>query len=65
VITGPDHISKGVAPMRILLFLLVCAAALFLGDMFFYKSRYRNEIWRDMQYEGQKINYEIRRWIKY
>jgi hypothetical protein len=49
--------------MRVLLFLFVCTAALCLGDMFFYKSLYRNEIWRDMQYEGKKINYEIRRWI--
>jgi len=51
--------------MRILSFLFLCAVVLFLIDMFFYKGRYRNEMWRDMQYEGQKINYEMRRWIKY
>ena len=51
--------------MRILQFLSLCAVVLFLVDMFFYKGRYRNEMWRDMQYEGQKLNYEIRRLIKF
>jgi hypothetical protein len=50
--------------MRILQFLFLCAVVLFLVDIFFYRGRYRNEMWRDMQYEGKKFNYEIRRWIK-
>ena len=33
--------------MRFLLYLIVCAVALWLGDMFFYHGRYRNELWRD------------------
>jgi hypothetical protein len=27
---------------------------------FFYHGRYRNELWRDMQFEAQKINYNVR-----
>ena len=43
--------------MRILQLFFLCAAVLFLVDMFYYKGRYRNEMWRDMQYEGQKFNW--------
>jgi hypothetical protein len=53
--------SHGVAPMRFLLYLIVCAVALWLGDMYFYHGRYRNELWRDMQIEADKINYDVRR----
>jgi hypothetical protein len=31
--------------------------------MYFFHSRYRNELWRDMQIEAQKINYDVRRAI--
>jgi hypothetical protein len=51
--------------MRFLIFLIVCAAVLWIGDMFFFKSRYRNEIWRDMEIEAQKINYEVRRAVRF
>jgi lysylphosphatidylglycerol synthetase-like protein (DUF2156 family) len=53
--------SQGVAPMRFFLFLIICAAALWIGDMFLYHGRYRNELWRDVQIEAQKINYDVRR----
>jgi hypothetical protein len=51
--------------MRILLYLIICVAALLVGDMLFFKSRYSNQVWRDMQYEGRKFEYEIRRWIRF
>jgi len=47
--------------MRFLLYLIICAAVLWTGDMFFFHSRYRHELWRDMQTEAQKINYDVRR----
>jgi hypothetical protein len=58
-------LSNGVAPMRFLLFLIVCAAALWIGDVLFFKGRYRNEIWRDMEIEAQKMNYEVRRAVRF
>jgi lysylphosphatidylglycerol synthetase-like protein (DUF2156 family) len=58
-------IAKGVAPMRILLFMVFCVAALWLGHVLFFKSRYSNEVWFEMNQEAQKINYDIRRWIKF
>ncbi len=51
--------------MRILLYLIICVAVLLVGDMLFFKSRYSNQVWQDMQYEGRKFEYEIRRWIKF
>jgi hypothetical protein len=51
--------------MRFLLFLFVCVAILGIGDMIFFKSRYRNEIWRDVEVEIQKINYELRRSVRF
>jgi hypothetical protein len=55
--------SHGVAPMRFLLYLIVCAVILWLGDTYFYHGKYRNELWRDMQYQVQKIQYDARRAI--
>jgi hypothetical protein len=49
--------------MRFLLYLIVCVAVLWFGDMIFYHGRYRNELWRDVQIEAQKINYDVRRAI--
>jgi hypothetical protein len=54
-------LPHGVSPMRFLLYLIVCAVALWLGDMYFYHGRYRNELWRDMQYQARKIEYDVRR----
>jgi hypothetical protein len=51
--------------MRFLLFLFVCATVLWMADMFFFKSRYRNEIWRDIEIEAQKLNYEVRRAVRF
>jgi hypothetical protein len=51
--------------MRFLLFATACIVALGIGDMLFFKGRYRNEIWRDAAIEVQKINYEVRRAIRF
>jgi hypothetical protein len=51
--------------MRFLLFIVFCAAALWLGDVLFFKGQYSNEVWRDLNQEAQKINYTIRRWVKF
>jgi hypothetical protein len=51
--------------MRILLLIVFCVAALWLSDVLFLKNRYSNEIWHEMNQEARKINYEIRRWIKF
>jgi len=58
-------LQKGVAPMRILLFIVFCAAALWLGDVLFFKSRYSNEVWHELAQEAQKFDYEIRRWVRF
>jgi len=47
--------------MRFLLFLILCVAILWIGDIYCYHGRYRNELWRDIQIEAQKINYDVRR----
>jgi hypothetical protein len=59
------RLSNGFPPMRFLLFLIACAAALWIGDVLFFKGRYRTEIWRDMETEAQKINYEVRRAVRF
>jgi hypothetical protein len=51
--------------MRFLLFAIACVVALGIGDMLFFKGRYRNEIWRDVEIEAQKMNYEVRRAIRF
>jgi hypothetical protein len=51
--------------MRILLFIVICVVAIWLADVWFFKSRYSNQMWQDAQYEVQKTAYEIRRWIKF
>jgi hypothetical protein len=50
--------------MRFLLFLIFCVAVLWIGDIYFCHGRYRNEMWRDMQIEADKINYDVRRAIR-
>jgi hypothetical protein len=42
------YIAEGAAPMRILLFILFCVAALWLRDLLFFKNNYNNEIWNEM-----------------
>jgi hypothetical protein len=51
--------------MRILLFIAFCVAALWLSDVLFFKSRYSNEIWHELNQEAQKFNREMQRWIKF
>jgi hypothetical protein len=58
-------IAKGVAPMRILLLFIFCVAALLLTDMWFFNSRYSNQMRQDAQYQVQGTADEIRSWIKF
>jgi hypothetical protein len=51
--------------MRILLFIVFCAAALWLGDVLFFKGQYSNEVWLEINQQVHKIEYEIRRWTKF
>jgi hypothetical protein len=51
--------------MRILLFIVFCAVALWLADVLFFKSRYSNEVWLEINQQTRKIEYEIRRWVKF
>jgi hypothetical protein len=51
--------------MRTLLFIVFCAAALWTADVLFFKSRYSNEVWYEINQQAQKINYEVRRWIRF
>jgi hypothetical protein len=51
--------------MRILLFIVFCVAALWLSDLLFFKSRYNNEVWNEMNQEARKIISDIRRRIKF
>jgi hypothetical protein len=39
--------------------------ALWLGDVLFFKSRYSNEVWFEINQEAQKISYDIRRWTSF
>lgn len=51
--------------IRILIFLLFCAVALWFVDMRFYKGRYGNQIWLELNQQAQNANYEIRRWTRF
>jgi hypothetical protein len=51
--------------MRILLFFIFCVAALWLADIWFFKSRYSNQMRQDAQYQARKTADEIRSWIKF
>jgi hypothetical protein len=51
--------------MRNLLLFIFCVAALWLADMWFFKSRYSNQMRQDAQYQVQRTTDEIRSWIKF
>jgi hypothetical protein len=51
--------------MRIIGFLLFCAAALWVADVMFYKGHYSNQVWLELNQQAQKANYEIRRWVRF
>jgi hypothetical protein len=46
-------------------FLVLILAALWAGDRYFYNGRYFNEILFDLNQEAQKLNYEVRRWVRF
>jgi hypothetical protein len=47
--------------MRLLIALVICFALLWVADIFLFKSRYSSQLWRDVQYQAQKINGDVRR----
>jgi lysylphosphatidylglycerol synthetase-like protein (DUF2156 family) len=51
--------------MRILGFLVLIVAALWLADMMFNNSRYGNQVWHELNQQAQKANYEVRRWVRF
>jgi lysylphosphatidylglycerol synthetase-like protein (DUF2156 family) len=51
--------------MRIISFLVLIVAALWLGDIMFNNSRYGNQVWQELNQQAQKANYEVRRWIRF
>jgi hypothetical protein len=51
--------------MRILGFLLFCSVALWVADVMFYEGRYSNQVWRELNQQAQKANYEVRRWVRF
>jgi hypothetical protein len=51
--------------MRILGFLVFCTVALWVADVMFYKGRYSNQVWLELNQQAQKANYEIRRWVRF
>jgi hypothetical protein len=51
--------------MRLLIALVICFALLWVADIFLFKSRYGSQLWRDVQYQAQKINGDVRRWIRF
>jgi hypothetical protein len=59
------ELQKESAPMRFLFFIIFCLGALWLGDVLFFKSRYSNEVWFEINQEAQKISYDIRRWTSF
>ena len=40
--------------MRILGFLVFCAAALWVADLMFYKGRYSNQVWLELNQASAK-----------
>jgi hypothetical protein len=55
----------GRCKMRILGFLVFCAAALWVAYLMFYKGRYSNQVWLELNQQAQKANYEVRRWVRF
>ncbi len=50
--------------MRIFVFVVIAVAGLWLVDVFFYKSRYSNQLWLGTVLQVQKTAHEVRRWTK-
>jgi len=51
--------------MRPVIASVICIALLWVTDIFLFKSKYSNDLWRDVQYEAQKISDDIRRSVKF
>jgi hypothetical protein len=47
--------------MRFAISCIFVIAALWLGDMIFFKSHYANEVWLEVNRQMQDLNYSVRR----
>jgi hypothetical protein len=63
VILGLDF--KGATPMRFVITCIFVIAALWLGDMIFFKGRYANEVWLEANRQMRDLNYSVRRWTRF
>lgn len=51
--------------MRLITGIVICLALMWMADVFFFKGQCTNQLWGDAQYQAQKLNYEVRRLIKF
>ena len=51
--------------MRFAVFIVFVIAALWLGDVFFFKGRYTNEAWVEASKQMRDFNYAVRRWTRF
>ncbi len=52
-----------VRKVRFLSLLVFISAALWLGDLFFFKGRYANELRVTVERMSHNVRYEITRWV--
>ena len=50
--------------MRIFLILVVAVGSLRAIDEFRLDSRYSRAVWQEANFQGQKFNYEMQRWLR-
>jgi len=50
--------------MRIIIILAVLIVASWAIDTSAFDGRYLRAAWQEANYQGQKVNYEVRYWIK-
>jgi hypothetical protein len=51
--------------MRVVVILVICVGLLWMADIFLFKGHYSSQLWRDLQYEAQKIEGDVRRWTRF
>jgi hypothetical protein len=56
---------RGGRKMRFAVFIVFVIAALWLGDVFFFKGRYTNEAWVEASKQMRDFNYAVRRWTRF
>jgi hypothetical protein len=59
------HGFSEVSRMRFVGYAIFILAALWLGDMLFFKGRYTNEVLVEADKQIQDLNYTFRRWARF